>query len=90
MRPLPLDLRDQLLNSRDVHLNGSRRIFRIPLFQCAIHIDAIIEIAGRLFEQLAQRAGNLRMIKRCVKPIFVGSDGGSDWPKKQRSGVVGS
>ena len=53
-----------------------------------LHRDSIIEIAGRLVEQLIQRIGNLCMIERCMNPIFIGRDSGSDRPKKQRPRLV--
>ena len=82
-----LDRWDQLLDSLYIHPRGERRIFRIKLLQCAIRIDAVVEIAGRLREQSAEGEGDLRVTEGRMNPALVGRYSGPDRTKKHRLGV---
>lgn len=52
---------NQLLDPFRIGPRGDRRILRIELLERAIRIDPVVEIARRLYDQLAQVVRDLRM-----------------------------
>src|ERR1039458_7828309 len=83
-----LDGRYQLLNSLYARLHGNRRIFRVRLLECACGIDMIVEITGRLLEQLTEGERDLHMIKWRMKPILIGRHCSPDRTEEQQFGAV--